>query len=565
MYARTPTHAPTFLAIAAAFAVGSLKAQEPVGIGESMRRAEAAMERAEMQLAGVGQHLEALSTGFEGKAVAIQASLEAAEQQLGSLDASALRGIGASVAATELALQQMAVGREATSRAISQRASAPVRDRDLMQMPAEPWVQQDPGDSIYRSGRTQLNRSEYRSAARSFAELRSRHPRSGYVPDSYYWEAFARNRLGSTDQLRTALELLQTQAERYPDAATARDGRVLATRIRGRLAQMGDAESAETIAELAPEREAAERDRAAAERDRAPRYSEQEPEDDIRLIALQALLNMDAERAMPILKQIMERRDAGSEELRRHAVFIISQKHSSETTDILLDAAQNDPDPEVRQQAVFFLSQVRDERAVDALSGILASSQDADVQEAALFALSQHRSERAAQALREYAGRSDVSADSRQAAIFGLSQHPSPENQQFLRDLYGQTNDRDLKEQILHSVSQMRGQDNQRWLLQIATNPSEDMDLRKTALFWAGQSGHVPVADLAQLYDSADDPEFQGQLIFVLGQRNDPEAVDKLMAIARDSTDRELQKTAIFWLSQSRDPRVAEFLLEIIK
>jgi len=552
------------LTFAALFAAMPMAAQEYVGVGESMRQAEFAVQRAQMEMDAAGQRLEALTSGIQENAAAVQASLEAAERRMSELDASRLSGIEARLETAEAAMGRMAgIGR--ASRGGESISVGRASDDGLAQTPDAPWLQQDPGDSLYTAGRTQLNRGEYSNAARSFSSLRSRFPRSGYVPDSYYWEAFARNRLETTDQLRKAQELLQTQAERYPDAATSRDGRVLATRIRGRLAQMGDAESAAGIAELASERAAAERDRAAAERERTARDTEQEPEDDMRLIALQALLNMDAERAMPILKQIMERRDPGSEELRRQAVFIISQKRSDETTDILLDAAQHDPDNEVRQQAVFFLSQVHDERAVDALSGILSSSRDPEVEKAALFALSQHRSERAAAALREYAGRSDIDTESRQAAIFGLSQSRSPENQQFLKDLYGRVNDTDLKGQILHAVSQTRGQDNQRWLLGIATNPNEDIELRKVALFWAGQSRNVSVADLVQLYDSMDDPEFRGQLVFVLGQRNDSAAVDKLMAIARDSTNRELQKTAIFWLSQSHDPRVAEFLLEIIK
>ena len=81
-------------------------------------------------------------------------------------------------------------------------------------------------------------------------------------------------------------------------------------------------------------------------------------DDDERVIALNALMQMDAERAMPLLKKVMARRDKCSEILRRKAVFLIAQKRTDEAADILVDAARNDPDAEVREQAVQWLSRV---------------------------------------------------------------------------------------------------------------------------------------------------------------------------------------------------------------
>ena len=87
---------------------------------------------------------------------------------------------------------------------------------------------------------------------------------------------------------------------------------------------------------------------------------------DIKLAALNAVLQMDAERAMPLLTRVLARRDAGSVCLRRKAVFLVAQKHTEGTEDVLLSTARNDPDGEVRGQAVFWLSQVHSPRAVAA-------------------------------------------------------------------------------------------------------------------------------------------------------------------------------------------------------
>src|SRR5438094_679569 len=159
-------------------------------------------------------------------------------------------------------------------------------------------------------------------------------------------------------------------------------------------------------------------------------------DDDLRIAALNGLLQMDAANAVPILKRVLARRDACSAGMRRKAVFLLSQKRTGETEDVLLDVAQHDPNSEVRQQAVFWLSQVPTERAVGMLDSILKTTRDEELQDKAIFALSQQRSPRAGQALRAYAERSDASVEARGKAIFWLGQQRSAENAAYLRTLY---------------------------------------------------------------------------------------------------------------------------------
>jgi hypothetical protein len=58
--------------------------------------------------------------------------------------------------------------------------------------------------------------------------------------------------------------------------------------------------------------------------------------------------------------------------------------------------------------------------------------------------------------------------------------------------------------------------------------------------------------------------EMKDQMIFVLSQRRDRDALDKLMSIARNDPDREMRRKAMFWLGQSKDPRVTAFLTDMI-
>src|SRR5437762_8453235 len=186
------------------------------------------------------------------------------------------------------------------------------------------------------------------------------------------------------------------------------------------------------------------------------------------------------------------------------------------------------------------------------------------MQDYARIAMSQQRSERAGAIVRDFAARRDVSSDMREKAIFWLGQNRSTENADLLKGLFSKVETEDLKEKIIFSLSQMGGADNYRWLMDIALNPKEDIEIRKKALFWAGQGHNVDVADLVKLYDSMTDREMREQLIFVYSQRREDAALDKLFQIGKNDPDRELRKKAIFWIGQSRSPRASAYLQELI-
>ncbi len=410
-----------------------------------------------------------------------------------------------------------------------------------------PWIQEDPGAKAYQAAREALNARRYEEAARLFAELRTRHPQSGYLADAYYYEAFARSRSSARNELQRALELLAEQRNRFPSAGTARDSDQLRVRIEAQLARRGDAQSAEYIAQQAA--------------------NPCGPGQEVRAAALSALLNMNPQAALPLLREVLQSRDECSAELRKQAVFLIAQNMDDEAVDILLDLAHRnpDPDPEVREQAVFWLSQVKSEEALAALEAILAESDDPQIQERAVFALSQHGSARAAEVLMKLAERPGASREIREQAIFWIGQNPRAGGARYLLDLYPKLDDPELKERAVFAISQTNTQESRSWLSERLRDGSESVEVRKMALFWLGQNKGVSVADLQGIYGSLTDPEMKEQAIFVASQRREPAAVDFLMDVARSETDPELRERAIFWLGQSKDPRVAEFLLSLIR
>jgi HEAT repeat protein len=411
------------------------------------------------------------------------------------------------------------------------------------------WVdrQEDPAGRMYREAREALTRARYREAAGQFERIRASYPASAYVADSFYWEAFALSRVGNATNLRNAANLLRVQAADHARAATRADADALLVRIEAQLAQGGDAAAAAVIAQQAAQ----------------PCGGNQE----VRTAALSALMNMNPEQAVPILREVLASRDECSVELRRRAVFIIAQTDAEASVDILLDLAHRnpDPDPEVREQAVFWLHQVDAPEALDALEAIRAESNDPALQERAMFSIAQRSSGRAMAMLRGYAERADAPRELREQAIFWIGQSDSMGGAAYLMELYARLQDEELRERALFGIAQNGGPEARQWLFERASDTAEPVELRKNALFWAGQMGGLEVAELRRLYATLSDPEMKEQVIFVAAQDEGPGAVDFMMEVARTDADQDLRERAIFWLGQTSDPRVPEFLLSLIR
>ena len=154
--------------------------------------------------------------------------------------------------------------------------------------------------------------------------------------------------------------------------------------------------------------------------------------------------------------------------------------------------------------------------------------------------------------------------DLRKDALFLLANRRTPESSQFLRAFYQRTTDQELKETVIFHIAQSDTEEDVRWLYERVRDQNSDDELRKNALFWLAQSRHATMAQLEELYGQLESTELKEAIIFAYSQRREPEATDRLMTVARRDPDQKLRKSALFWLGQSRDPRVTEFLVDIV-
>jgi len=200
--------------------------------------------------------------------------------------------------------------------------------------------------------------------------------------------------------------------------------------------------------------------------------------------------------------------------------------------------------------------------AVDYLLGV-ANRDDGKGAGEAIFATTLADSVDIAPRLASIAENESRSDEVRGQAIFWLGQTRTDKSGEYLRSLYRKIRDEDVKDKVIFSISQQNDEDSQNWLVDLASNANESVEMRKKALFWAGQTG-TPFARLAAMYNKTRETEMKDQMIFVFSQRHEAAALEKLMDIAKNDPDREARRKALFWLGQSHDSRVSAFLADII-
>lgn len=463
----------------------------------------------------------------------------------------------------------------------------------------EAWDPQDPADSLYREARRSLASESYQRAAELFRQIRQRYPRSSYASDAPYWEAFALQRIGGQQNLYLAQDALGLQQRDYPKAATRGDAAVLNARIEAQLGRRGDALAAQNVRGRA--------ERAAS--DGCPRADEDE-----RVDALNAVTQMDAERAMPILRKVLARREPCTQQLRRTAVWLVARQKSADAASVLMNAAKSDPDREVREQAVFWLANVPSEEAVGMLVDLARNGDDLELRKRAVYALSRAAvgkvgrtgSERALTTLRDITADTRAPEELRVEALnwyLGRTDLDAADPLAYLKDVYGKSDGPMLKQTVLRFIASLRSDESRAYLIALAVNDRESLDVRRTAVAYLGtgggysswtprvaaqtpRSGAVAVVAPAsgtvrsdavgrpsagviatalwQVYEKAGELDIRRQALISLANMRDNAGTDRLIDVARNEKNTELRRAAISYLSRSKDPRALELLQEII-
>ena len=441
------------------------------------------------------------------------------------------------------------------------------------------WAQSDPADSLYRQARDQFNRGDYRKAADLFRSLPQKFATSAYVADAQYWQAFSLYRIGGTPELQQALAVLE--ARKVPDADRANGQRTtvtnagtsgnlsgfeasrMATAMGNSLSRNNDAAGlAARIANVLSGRGMS--NDAAVKRALAAGGNTCDADDQsVKAEALSALMQNDAETGRQMAVKILANKDECSVPLRRNAVMLVGNKHDDAATSTLIPVAKSDPSPSVRTAALDYLVRQQSDAAINAVIDISKMNDDKQVQRAAVRALAQSTNARARAEVRTVVENNALDESLRMSVIDGLSgDRMTTEDATWLRALYGRSTSTRVRERIVSALSRAGGDANNQWLMQMVRNEDEPLESRTWALERVGRT--MDLATLNKMYDVSAQRPIRRAILDLLSERKEPEALDKIVEVAKTGTDIETRRQAINILSRSKDPRASKLLLQLV-
>jgi HEAT repeats/Tetratricopeptide repeat len=329
-----------------------------------------------------------------------------------------------------------------------------------------------------------------------------------------YWKAYAKNKQGQREE---ALKLLAQLGREYPQSRWLKEVRALDAEIRQ---QSGQAPRPENVAD-----------------------------EDLKLMAINGLLNTDAERAIPMLEKLLQ--GPASRKLQERALFVLTQSNSPRAREIVVRIARGDAEPDLQRKAIQQLGVFGGRESRQSLVEIYASSVDRSVKKAVLQAfLVAGEKDRVLEA-----ARSEKDPELRRDAIQTLGIMGG------LTELWGMYQAETVpatKKAILQSLAVGGAVDR---LLELART-EKDFELRLDAIQKLGIFGGKRGGDaVVEMYKGESDRRVREaalQALFVQGNAH------ALVEVARTEKDLELKKRAVTHLSLMQSKEATEFLLEIL-
>ena len=432
---------------------------------------------------------------------------------------------------------------------------------------APQYIQGDPADSLYRRAHDLLASGEYGRSAQMFKDIAQKYPKSAYADDLPYYEAWARYKIGTTDELRNAARLLEPRASkligvvnasssssiRYYGPESRRrtsEGDVvgLYIRVNSALAQRGDRAAADIVSKAA----------------QSGTNTCDSDEMQVKREAMGALSNMDPAQALPIIKAVLNKKDECSVDLRRSAIFMLGRRGDAEAATLIGATAKSDPSTSVRSEAISWLPKLQGDAGVNQLEEILRSEQDQNIQRSVVRTLTSSDNQKARSSMRALIDRKDAPTALRIEAVNAFNnERATNEDAAYLRSLYSRADNDQLKLAVVNAIGRIGGSENDAWLLNLAKNQSEPSQFRAAAISRMMRST-MSIGDLIKLYDASDSYDIRTRIVSALENRKEPEAADKLYDIARNSTVINIRTQAFNALTRRKDPRSEKLLLDIL-
>ena len=366
---------------------------------------------------------------------------------------------------------------------------------------------------LYDDGREDLDEDRYEQAESKFKQLADM---NGPQTDAaLYWKAYAENRMGKRD---TALATIADLKKRFPQSRWQKDASALDIEVKQSTG--------------------------------IPAHPENQSDDELKMLAIQGLMNSDPQRALPLLEKVLN--GAATPREKSKALFVIAQSGSPQSREILGRIAQGQSNPELQRKAVEYLGLFGGSEARKTLADVYASTSDVSVKRAILrsYMIGGDRERLFA------AAKSEKDESLRRDAIRQLGLvHGTNE----LEQLYQMETSTDVRREILQAF--FLSGDSAKLLL--AAQSEKDPELRRAAirnlgLVHSNDSGKA----LQSIYAKETDREVREEVLNAFFLQGNASA---LVAIARNEKDPELKKTAVQKLSLMHSKEGTDYLMELLQ
>ncbi len=371
----------------------------------------------------------------------------------------------------------------------------------------------DKDATLYSEGTRAINEGRWPEAAGLFNKVVQQHgPRA---QGALYWKAYAENKEGQPARaINTCTELRHT----FPKSEWLDECGALEIEIRGHSAQ--------------------------------PVQPQAEQDEDLKLLALNAIMQQDEARAIGAIQQILN--GNGSDKLKERALFVLSQSNSKQAQDLIGQIARGGSNPALQVKAIHVLS-IRGKQSVDLLADIYQHSSDDIVKKAILQSYIVTGSlDKLAEAARNESNPQLVKTAVQSLGMMGATAQ--------LQTLYSETKSAEAKEHIINSLTAAgpKGAD----VLGTIAATEHDPDLRRRAIRNLGISGGPDLAPkLVSTYQNNKDPDTKRaavEALFLAGDAHD------LVSLAKAEKDPALKQTIVQQLSIMHNAEATAYMVEIL-
>ncbi|MEO6222573.1 MAG: HEAT repeat domain-containing protein [Vicinamibacterales bacterium] len=375
------------------------------------------------------------------------------------------------------------------------------------------------GGGAYEAGLSLLSRRDYDKAILRFDQVISQ--KGTRADAATYHKAYALYRLGRGSDATTALGTLKKE---YPKSAYVKDASVLEAAVRQSAGKA-----------LRPD---------------------QADDDELKMLALNALQHSDPERALPLIEGVLN--GANSLQLKRQAIFVLAQSTQPRARQILMDLAKGGGNPDLQRHAIRYIATGGKRGASSAeLREIYDSTQDLEIKKAVLQAWGQSGDMANLLTVAGGSGAALADLDLRRSAVNEIGNAGAVQD---LWTIYQKEQNRDLKMSILSRLGSLGASDR----LTDVIRSEKDPEIRRRAIRSLGSMrADKSAAALTDLYTREEDADNKKAIVSALASQDNGEA---LVAIARKETNMTMKREIVSRLSNmTRNKAAMDYMLEIIK